>query len=65
LHPRIAQALFKIRFLVFNTGKPSRYEVFFRWNFNFVKSKASVAILGPKNAYEKYTFLGSCRTVKT
>jgi hypothetical protein len=40
---------------VFNTGKPSRYKVFFRWNFNFVKIKVSVAILGPKKRLMKST----------
>ncbi len=47
------QALSKNGFLVFNTGKPSIYKVFFWWIFYFVKSKASVAILGLKKCLWK------------
>jgi hypothetical protein len=43
---------------VFNTGKLSRYKVFFRWNFNFVKIKASVAFLGPKKGLGKVQLFG-------
>ncbi len=52
-------------FWVFNKGKPSRYKVFVRWNFHFVKSKASVAISEPKISLWKVQLLGSCSTMKT
>jgi hypothetical protein len=35
-------------FVVFNKGQPFRYTVFFRYNFDLVKSKASAAFLGSK-----------------
>jgi hypothetical protein len=34
-------------------GAHCRYKVFFGWSFNFVKIKASVAILGPKKGLLK------------
>ncbi len=52
-------------FLVFNTGKPSRYKDFFRQNFHFVKRKASVAFLGPKIDLRKVTLFGQLQRSET
>jgi hypothetical protein len=49
----VAQALVLMAFMVFNRGKPPRYNTFSGVNFHFVKSTASVAISGPKYTYEK------------
>jgi hypothetical protein len=48
--------LFKIMsFFFFYKGRSSRYTIFFRWNFNFVKNKASVAFLVVQNMLLKMT----------
>jgi hypothetical protein len=43
---------------IFNKGKLSRYTAFSKWNSRFVKSKTSVAILGPKMCLEKVLLFG-------